>query len=163
MAALSFNVSLGREAEFYNRVLYQDPVDCGFVLVVLANAGIESDITLKQYDTLADILANNDEVTNTDYERIYLLYYDLDPYTVDDATGSLTLPFPTVTFPSVDAGDLWRKLVIGYDENAFATSSPVDSEIIPVTMHDLFINGVAVSPNGNDIIISGGNGFLVAS
>lgn len=158
---MTFNVALGREVEFYNRVDSNDPANSALVLMVLASSGLELDSVLKDYDTFAAILAaSNNEVTNAGYARIVLTDGSLSAYSVDDTTNSITLPLANQTFTSIVAGDSWGKLVIGYDND---TTGGTDANIIPVTAHDTFIDGVAIVPNGNNIIFSFPNGFLVAS
>lgn len=163
MSQFTFNVSLGREVEFFNRVLYSDPPYSAFTLVVLANSGLEADSALRQYDTLAAILAaSNNEVTNVNYARIELDYYDLSAYTVDDDLSQILLELPTQTYIDIAAGDLWRKLVICYDED---TTGGTDADLIPVTAQDILDQntGQAVIPNGNDIILAWPAGWLYAS
>lgn len=163
MSQFTANVSLGREVEFFNRVLYSDPPYSAFTLVVLANSGLEADSVLKQYDTLAAILAaSNNEVTNTGYARIELDYYDLSAYTVDDDLGLILLELPTQTHANIAVGDLWRKLVVCYDED---TTGGTDADLIPVAFQDVLDpnNGQAVIPNGNDIIFAWPDGWLYAS
>lgn len=163
MSQFTFNVSLGREVEFHNRVDGNDPVNSALVLMVLAAATIESDSTLKDYDTFAAIIAISLEVTNgggTPYARKILTDANIGPYTVDDTLNSITLPLANQTWATIAAGDSWSKLVIGYDSD---TTSGTDANIIPVVAQDLFINGVATVPNGNDIIVSFPLGYCVAS
>ena len=163
MSQFSFNCSKGREVEFFNRVLYSDPPYSAFTLVVLSNSGLEADSVLRQYDTLAAILAaSNDEATNVNYARIELDYYDLSAYTVDDDLSQILLELPTQTYADIAVGDLWRKLVICYDED---TTGGTDADLIPVTAQDILDQntGQAVIPNGNDIIFAWPAGWLYAS
>src|SRR5262245_46664284 len=70
VADFQFNVSVGREVELYNRVDSNGPTNSAFIMLVLALSGIEADATLKDYDTVAAILAGTtNEVTNTNYAR----------------------------------------------------------------------------------------------
>lgn len=161
MSNFTFNVSLGREVEFHNRVDGNDPANSALVLVVLAASGIEADSVLKDYDTLSALLAGaSNEVTNTGYSRKVLTDADLTPYTVDDTTNSITLPLANQTFSTISAGDSWSKLLICYDSD---TTSGTDANIVPVVAQDLFIDGVATVPNGNNIIVAFPLGYCVAS
>ena len=161
MSNFTFNVALGREVEFHNRVDGDDPTNSALVLMVLAAAAIEADSVLKDYDTFAALLAGaSNEVTNTNYARKVLTQADLTPYTVDDTNNSITLPLANQTFATILAGDSWSKLVIGYDND---TTGGTDANIVPVVAQDLFINGVATVPNGNSIIIAFPLGYCVAS
>ena len=160
MANFTFNVALGRETEFHNRVDGNDPANSALILMVLSAATIESDSTLKDYDTFAAILAISLEVTNAGYARKTLTDADIGPYTVDDSTNSITLPLANQTFAAVAAGTSWSKLVIGYDSD---TTGGTDANIVPVVAQDLFIDGVATVPNGNNIIVAFPLGYCVAS
>lgn len=161
MAQFSFDISLGREVELYNRVLNSDPTNAVLVLVALANSGLESDATLRTKATLSAVLAGTtNEVTNTGYARLVLDQADIVAYTVDTTLHSITLPLADQTFPTVSAGDAWRKLLICYDSDS---TGGTDANIVPICAHDILVNGVAAVPNGNDIIIGFGNGILVAS
>lgn len=161
MSDFSFNVSLGREVELYNRVDSNDPANSAFKLLVLAAAGLESDSILKDYDTVAAILAGaSNEVTNSGYGRITLTDTNLAVYTVDDTNDQIVLYLPTQTFTSiVNDGDIWSKLVVAYDSD---TTTGTDSDLIPVTAHDLRINGTTVTPNGDDIIIGFPDGLVIS-
>lgn len=160
MSNFTFNVSLGREVEFHNRVDGNDPAASALVLVVLSTTGLEADSVLKDYDTLAAILAANDEVDNTGYARKVLTDADISPYTVDDTNNSITLPLANQTWSTISAGDSWSKLLICYDSD---TAGGTDANIVPVVAQDLFIDGVATVPNGNDIIVAFPLGYCVAS
>lgn len=161
MAQIPFNVSLGREVEFYLRVLNNDPATSGLVLVVLTHTGLETDAVLRLYDTLAALLVNNDEVQNVGYARIVLTDVDLDPVTEDLDNNRSILPLDDQTFATISAGDTWSKLVVCYDPD---TTGGTDTTLIPfaaVDLRDQF--GQVGVPNGNDIIVSFPDGLLHAS
>jgi len=160
MANFTFNVSLGRVVEFYSRVDGNDPANSALILVVLANAGLETDAILKAKTTLADVVSGTtNEVTNTGYSRKTLTDSDLSAYTVDNTNGQIVLSIGTQTFSSISAGDLWRKLLVCYDSD---TTGGTDANIIPVTAHDLLLDGAAITPAGSNILISDPTGFAVA-
>jgi hypothetical protein len=161
VANFSFNVALGREVEFYSRVDGNDPANSAFTLVVLANAGLESDDLLRDYDTLAALLAGaSSEVTNTGYgARKEITDAQLAAYVVDDTLDQITLQFPSQTYTTIGVGDLWRKLLICYDSD---TTGGTDANIIPVKAFDMLIDGAAVIPNGNNILAAWPEGFHVA-
>jgi hypothetical protein len=161
MAQFSFDVSLGREVELYNRVNDSDPTNAVLVLVVLANAGLEADSVLRTYATLSALLAGaSNEATNTGYARIVLDDTDIAAYTVDTTNHSITLPLADQTFPTISSGDSWRKLLVCYDPDS---TGGTDTTVVPICAHDILVNGVAAVPNGNNILIGFGNGILVAS
>lgn len=159
MSAFDFNVALGRAAEFHWRVENSDPTNAGIQVMVLASAGLESDAALKDYDTFAAILAGTtNEPTNTNYARQTLTETQLAAWAVDDNTDSILLPMPTITFTSIAAGDSWDKIVFGYDSD---TTTGNDTNIIPISAHDLRISGMAVIPNGSNIVVAFPNGYIV--
>ena len=161
MAGFSFNVALGREVELYNRVDSNDPANSAFIGVVLADTAIETDAVLKDYDTLAAILAGaSNEVTNSGYARLSWTDADLTAYTIDDTFDRVTLQLPTKTFTTIGAGDNWRKFVLCYDSD---TTAGTDANIVPVKAYDMLgPTGVAIVPNGGNIIAAWPNGMHVA-
>jgi hypothetical protein len=160
MAAFTFNIAKGKTREYHDRVDNNDPANSALILVVLAHTGIESDSVLQDYDTLSALLAGaSNEVTNTNYARKTLTDADLTASSVDDTNNWALLPFPTQTFTSIAAGDSWSKLVLCYDSD---TTSGTDANVVPVTAHDLRINGQVVVPSGANIVVSGANGYLRA-
>lgn len=161
MANFSFNVALGREVEFHNRVNDSDPTNAVFVLVVLSTTALDVDATLKDYDTLAAILAVNDEVDNTGYARKIIDDTGVAAYTVDDDDDSITLPLADQTFTTISAGDAWRKALLCYDSDS---TGGTDTNIIPVKAFDVIDpdTGAAVVPTGDNIIFAFPNGYHVA-
>lgn len=160
MSDFTFNVSLGREVELYNRVNSNDPANSALIMVVLALSGLEDDAVLKDYDTLSALLAaSNNEVTNTNYARKTLTDADLAPYTVDDTNDRIIISIPVQTFSSIAAGDTWSKALLCYDSD---TTGGTDANIEPVTAHDIRISGSPVAPNGSNIVIDLSAGFCMA-
>lgn len=161
MSQFQFNVSLGREVELYNRVVANDPANSALIMAVLAEAGLESDAALKDKDTLAAVVAGTtNEVTNTNYARKVLTNVELSAYTVDDTSDRIVLFIPAQTFSTILAGDVWAKVVIAYDAD---TTAGTDSDIIPITAHDLILNGAYISPVGDAIGIDFSvDGFVIA-
>jgi len=161
MGQITFDVALGREIELWNRVDNSDPTNAVFVLVVLANTGLETDAVLRTKTTLTDLVSGTtNEATNTGYSRIVLDDTDIAAYTVDTTNHRITPALADQTFTTVSAGDSWRKLVLCYDNDS---TSGTDANIIPVCAYDLLINGAAVVPNGNNIVVGFPNGVLTAS
>lgn len=160
MSDFTFNVSLGREVEFYSRVKNNDPSTSGFVGMVVRAAAIEADSVLKDYDTFAAILGGtSDEATNTNYARKVWTDADLAAYSPDDALDRIQLFVPSpVTWTNVASGDVWAKFVIGYDDD---TGTGTDTNIIPITAHDILYNGSYLVPNGTNIVMTNVTGFVV--
>lgn len=160
MADFAFNVSLGREVEFYNRVNDNDPTNAAFIFVVLAESGLETDAVLKDKETLAAVVSGTtNEATNS--VRKTITDSDIAAYTIDHTANSITLALPAQTYTTPAAGDSWRKVVVCYDPD---TTGGTDANIVPVTAHDLLINGAAiVPPGGVNIVIDLSAGFVLAS
>lgn len=160
MADFQFNVSLGREVELYNRVDSNDPAASALVMLVLRSAGLEADEVLKDYATVAAILAGaSDEVTNIGYARKILTDTELAAYTVDNTLNRILLAIAAQTFAAIAAGDAWSKVVIAYDAD---TAAGTDANLIPITAHDLRISNAAIVPNGSNIVIDFSAGFVIA-
>ena len=166
MADFVFNIAKGRVAEFYNRVQTNDPANSALVITVLATAGLESDDTLKDKDTLADVVSGTtNEVTNTvngsawsAVGRKVLTDADLVALStnLDDTNNWMDLDIPDRTWTAVAAGDGWSKLVVCYDSD---TTAGTDANIIPLTAHDF-----VVTPDGSDITaVVATEGFFRAS
>jgi hypothetical protein len=146
MADFIFNVAKGRVAEFYNRVDSNDPANSALVIVVLATAGLESDATLRDLDTLSAVVAGTtNEVTNVNYARKVLTDADLAALSPDDANDRVDLDIPDQTWLGVAAGDGWSKVIICYDGD---TTSGTDANIIPLTAHDFVL-----TPDGSDLTL----------
>lgn len=158
MANFVFNIAKGRVVEYYNRVENNDPTNSGLVIVVLATSGLESDATLIDKDTLADVVSGaTNEVTNTNYARKVLTDSDLAALPApDDTNDRYDIDLPDQTWSAVAAGDGWSKLLVCYDPD---TTGGADSAIIPLTAHDF-----VVTPDGSDIIAQiAAAGFFRAS
>ena len=162
MGLVQSDVSLGREVEFYNRVNDSDPANAVLKVVVLASPA-EATSVLRTYATLATLLAANPEVTNGDYARKDLSDADLAAYVVDGTGHTITLELPLLTYSAgggPDAGDAWDYAVVCYDADS---TGGADSAVIPITYHELRIDGVAIVPNGSPIVIDLSEGFVRAS
>ena len=157
MADFVFNIAKGRVGEFYERVNNNDPSNSALIIVVLATSGLESDATIKDYDTLSAILAaSTNEVTNTNYARKTLTDADLGASSPDDTNDRYDFDFADQTWSSVASGDGWSKLLVCYDSD---TTGGTDANIIPLTAHDF-----VVTPNGSNITAQlNSSGFFRAS
>jgi len=150
-----YNNSLGRGAEFYNRVDSNDPANSALILVVLATAGIEADAVLKDKLTLADVLSGTtNEVTNSGYARKVLTDADLVAFAPDLVNDRVDLDIPDQTYLAVGAGDGWSHIVVCYDPD---TTAGTDATIIPLTQH-----AFPLTPDGSDISVQVPNGFFRA-
>jgi len=144
MADFVFNIAKGRVAELYNRVDSNDPANSALIIVILATAGIESDATLKDVDTVTALVAGTtNEVTNSGYARKTLTDADITAFAPDDTNDRVDLDIPDQTWTAVAAGDGWNDFIVAYDND---TTGGTDANLVPLTQHDF-----VVVPDGSDI------------
>lgn len=142
MAATIPNIAKGRMNEFVNRVNDDDPSTSGFVVVLLTDSGIESLATLRDYDTLAAILAaSNTESALASYARLVLDQTDVAAPTVDDGADEQTFDVTDFDFSTLEAGENIAASVISYAPD----TGGADSTFIPV---HISIPTSAVATNG---------------
>jgi hypothetical protein len=161
MAGIQTYETLGTEVELYKRVKNSDPTNAIFEMLVLAQqSGLEVN-DLLAYTTVAAMLADWDEVTNTGYSRITLDDTDLDPLpAVSGGARLLALPLVTFGSPDVDAGDVFDILVVAYDSDS---TGGTDADKVPVSAHEMRINGTAVPGTGTaGIAFDLSGGWLLA-
>ena len=156
MADFVFNIAKGRVVELFNRVDTSDPTNAVLVIVPILAAGIESDATLKDYDTLGALLAAaNDEATGSGWNRKTLSDSDITFPAPDDTNDRYDLDIPDQTWTAVSAGTT-AKLLICYDPDS---TGGADTAIVPLTAHDF-----AVTPDGSDVVAQiAAAGFFRAS
>lgn len=113
------------------------------ILIALKASGIEADDTLKDYDTVAALLAAaNDEATNTGYGRKTITSVTV---TVDDTNNRTDIDIADQTWEAVQAtGGAWGDLLLAYDPD---TTGGTDADLIPLAILDF-----SVTPDGNNII-----------
>lgn len=146
MADGVFNIAKGKVGAYHDRVNDNDPSTGALVIVLLASTGLVGDSTLKDYDTLAAVLAGaSDEATNTNYARKVLTDSDIAGATTNDTSDRLEADIADQTWSSVanDGTGAIAKLLVCYDAN---TGSGTDADIVPLTYHDF-----VVTPNGGNI------------
>ena len=147
MANIVFNIAKGRVTEFYNRVKRNDPANSALIMVPIETAGLESDATLIDKDTLADVLAGatNEQTT---MGRKTLTDVDLAALPApDDTNDRFEISLPT-TIWSAAGGNPISKILVAYDPD---TTGGTDANIVPMTMFDF-----AQTPSGSDIQMTGG-------
>jgi len=139
-----FNVAKGAVNAYHDRVNDGDPANCGLIVVLLKTA--EADALLRDYDTLAAILAGgNVEADFTNYARKTLVAAGIGPTVADDTNDRREADIPDQTWSSAGgaSNNTLAKLLICYDPD---TTGGADSAIVPLTAHDY-----VVTTNGGDI------------
>lgn len=123
-AAFMFNVAKGKFAQLATLPGLAD----GLVLVWLKNTGIESDATLKDYDTLAAILAgSNDECDFTGYTRRALTSVTA---TVDDTGDKMVVDAADpASYTNTGAAQVAGAAIVCYDPD---TGAGTDADLIPL-------------------------------
>ena len=162
MANGSFTIAKGSEVAYHTNVNDNSPTNSALILVVLSTTGLVSDATLSAYDTLAAVLAVNDEADNTGYARITITDTGVVAPVVDDTAGTVTLTLADQTTAAITAGDSWAKLLICYDSD---TTGGTDANIIPVKYFDIRdpVTGSPIAPSGGTVTHSWPNGYHIAS
>jgi len=135
-----FNIAKGRVAEFANRVVTNDPA--GSQLVAVLAEGAANDETIKDFDTLAALLADAG-VTEASFVGYTRKDIDSPSIGVDDGGDTMDADIPDQTWSSAQAGNTLTRLFICYDP----TGSSADSAIIPLTYHDF-----NVVTDGTDVV-----------
>lgn len=123
-AAFIFNVAKGKIAYYAGLPAVSD----GLVLVWLKNTGLESDATLKDYDTLAAILAAaNDECDFTGYSRRTLSGVTV---TVDDTGDKVVIDSADpASYTNTGAAQVSGAAIVCYDPD---TGAGTDADLIPL-------------------------------
>lgn len=158
MADGVFNIAKGKVGEYFARVDGNDPANSAIVIVLLQVA--EADATMKDYDTLAAILAgSNTEADFTNYARKVLTDADIVAPTPND-TSDLQACFiddQTWALAGGVTDNNLVKLLVCYDPD---TTGGTDANIVPLTYHD-FVK----TTNGGDLTadFDGTNGVFSAS
>lgn len=122
MAAIVFNVAKG--------ALVEKVRDGSANLIVLLLSTAEADATLRDYDTLAALLAGaNTEVVHASYSRKTGITGTIN---VDDTNDLVDVSLPDQTWTALSGPDP-VKVIVAYEESAS------DAGRIPLTAHDLSI------------------------
>lgn len=158
MADGVFNVAKGRVAELVHRVDANEPASSVLTIVALKATGLVTDAELKDYETLATLLAGaSDEATNSGYVRKEFTDTDLATPAPDLTNDRFDVDIPDLAWTGVaEAGGKWGKLIVCYDNE---TGGGTDANIIPLTFHDF-----AITPDGTEIVAQiSVSGFFRAS
>ena len=158
MADEQFNIAKGRIVELYNRVKSNDPTNAALIVVLLKVA--EADAVLRDYDTLAALLAgSNTEADFTNYARKVLTDSDLAALPAPDDTNDrreVDIPDQTWTAAGGTLDNTTVKALICYDAD---TTAGTDTDIIPLCHYDF-----PRTTNGTDLVMQiHPNGFFRAT
>jgi hypothetical protein len=146
VADLVMNIAKGRVAELYNRVDSNDPANSALVIVPV-DVGAVTDATLRDFDTLAAILAGGvTERTTNGWTRKTLTDADLSAMAPDDANDRMDIDIPDQTWTSVSggSGNAITDLIICYDSD---TTGGTDANLVPLVILDF-----AITPDGSNVL-----------
>lgn len=131
MGDIVFNVAKGRIAQYGDLSATNDALIC----VLLKSSGLVSDATMKDYDTLADVLAGaSDEADFTGYARRTLSSVTV---TVDDSGDAVNVDAadPTAITNSGSSQAIGAALIC-YDGD---TTGGTDANIVPIVKLDCVV------------------------
>ncbi len=145
MAAVTSNISKGREVEFYNRVLNNDGANSALIMLLLQSGG-DSLSTLQDYATVATLLAGpSNEVSVAGYARKTLTDADLDAWSPNNSTNSVSQ-----TFASLTTGQTIQYAVVAWDPD---TTGGTDTTLVPITIAETLIDSTTIPTLGDDVIV----------
>lgn len=155
MADFVFNIAKGRTVELYNRVDSNDPANSALI-VVPVDVGATTDATIKDFDTLAQVLAGGvTERTTGGWNRKTLTDTDLAAWAPDDTNDRVDVDMPDVTWTGVSTGAV-TDYIVCYDND---TTAGTDANLIPLTQHDF-----PITPDGSDVTaVIAATGFFRAT
>ncbi len=137
MANLVFNVALGRVASLAALGAASDAL----ILVPLEASGLVADSTMRDYDTLSDLLAGaSNEQTTVGRKTLAPV-----TVTVNDTDNRVDVDAADVTWTS-PTGSAVGAVVICY---AADTGTGTDADLVPLTKHDL-----TWTPDGNNFTLA---------
>jgi len=146
MATIVFNVALGRVAYLASLPAANDAL----VMVPLESSGLVADSVMRDYDTLADLLAGaSNEQTSVGRKTLASV-----TVTVDDANDRVAVDAADVTW-TAPTGSAIGAVVICYDPD---TTGGTDADLVPLTKHDL-----SWTPDGNNFTLTVSDFFRASS
>ena len=146
MSNLVFNTSLGRVASLAALPAANDAL----IVVPIETSGIVSDATMRDYDTLSDLLAGaSNEQTSMGRKTVTSVNV-----TVNDTNDRVEVDIVDQTWTAA-TGNAISAVVICYDPD---TTTGTDADLIPLTKHD-----VTLTPDGNNFTLSVADFFRASS
>lgn len=146
MANLTFNIALGKVKYYAELGAASDAL----VAVPIETSGIVSDAIMRDYDTLADILAGaSNEQSSMGRKTLTGV-----TVTVNDTLDRVELDSADITWTSA-TGNPISAIVIGYDGD---TTSGSDADIVPLIKADF-----AITPDGSSVTANVADFFRATS
>ena len=134
MADFPFNIAKGRIAYYASLPAANDAL----IVIPIEASGVESDATLRDYDTVSALLAaSNNEQSTMGRKTVTSV-----TVTVDDSNDRVDIDIADQTWTAA-TGNAISDLLIAYDPD---TTGGTDADLIPLTWHDF-----AITPDGSDV------------
>lgn len=134
MADFVFNIAKGKFGYYAGLPATNDAL----IVVPIEATGLETDSTLKDYDTLSTLLAGSSNEQTTMGRKTAGSV----TWTVNDTSDIATLDIADITWTAA-AGNGVGALVVCYDPD---TTGGTDADLIPISKHTF-----AVTPDGSDL------------
>lgn len=134
MSDFCFNIAKGKVGYYATLPAANDAL----IAIPIESSGVESDATLRDYDTVSALLAaaNNEQTT---MGRKTLASVTV---TVDDTNDRVDADCADITWTAA-SGNAISDILICYDPD---TTTGTDADLIPLTWHDF-----SITPDGSDI------------
>lgn len=134
MGDFVFNIAKGKLAYYAGLPAASDAL----IAIPIEASGVESDATLKDYDTVSALLAaaNNEQPT---MGRKTLASVTV---TVDDTNDRVALDAADITWTGA-TGNAISDILICYDPD---TGAGTDADLVPISWHDF-----SITPDGSDV------------
>jgi hypothetical protein len=134
VASFVFNIAKGRIAYYASLPASADAL----IAIPIEASGVESDVTLVDYDTVSALLAaSNNEQTTMGRKTLTGV-----TVTVDDTNNRVNLDCDDIVWSSA-TGNAISDILLAYDPD---TGTGTDADLIPLSWHDY-----AATPDGTNI------------
>jgi hypothetical protein len=134
VADFVFNIAKGKVAQLGALSAANDAL----IVIPIEASGVESDATLRDYDTVSALLAAaNNEQSTMGRKTITSV-----TVTVDDANDRVDVDIADQVWTAA-TGNAISDLLIAYDPD---TTGGTDADLIPLTWHDF-----SITPDGSDV------------
>lgn len=134
MADFVFNIAKGKVAYYASLPAANDVL----IAIPIEASGVESDATLKDYDTVSALLA----AANNEQSTMGRKTLGSVTVTVDDTNDRVALDAADITWTAA-TGNAISDILICYDPD---TTTGTDADLIPLTWHDF-----SITPDGSDV------------
>lgn len=134
MADFVFNIAKGKVAYYASLPAANDAL----IAIPIEASGVESDATLKDYDTVSALLA----AANNEQSTMGRKTLGSVTVTVDDTNDRVALDAADITWTAA-TGNAISDILICYDPD---TTTGTDADLIPLTWHDF-----SITPDGSDV------------